>query len=138
MITFHLFFLILSIAKGFPSELEENDLSRIQNLSPEIKSEDSDNVDKIQEELKEQKTVFKYMISSIKHEMTEMKECLSKLMRILQSPFPAAQLRWSNPSRRRLTGPPHGRRIIRASIIQVRIRSVKTLSDNDSFLFDRD
>ena len=76
MISFYLLFIIFSNAKGVPSELEENDLSRIQDLSPEIKSEDSVNVENIQEELKEQKTVVKKMISNIKDEMTEMKKCL--------------------------------------------------------------
>ena len=79
MISFYLLFIIFSNAKGVPSELEENDISRIQDLSPEIKSEDSVNVENIQEELKEQKTVVKKMLSNIKDEMTEMKKCLLSL-----------------------------------------------------------
>ena len=71
-------FITLSTAKGFPSEIEDNDLSRIQNLSPDIKSEHEDSVkmDKIQGDLRKQKTVVEKMISNIKDEMTEMKACL--------------------------------------------------------------
>ena len=78
MLIFYLIIITFSSAKGFPSDLEENELSRTKSLSPDIKSDHEDlvNVDKIQGELKEQKTVFKNMISSIKHEMTEMKKCL--------------------------------------------------------------
>ena len=76
----YLFLISFSYAKGFPSELEENDLLSNQNLSPDIKSdhEDCDNVDKIQGELRKQKTVVKKMIATIQAEMTKMKECLLK------------------------------------------------------------
>ncbi len=79
---FYLFLITLSNAKGFPSEPEENDdiydLLSPDNSTLDIKSEheDSVNVDKIQEELKEQKTVFNKIMSNIHAEMTKMKKCL--------------------------------------------------------------
>ena len=73
---FYFFIITLSSAKCFPSELEENDLSRTPNLSPDIRTEPEDCVDMIQGELKEQKTVFTKMMSNIKDEMTAMKKCL--------------------------------------------------------------
>ena len=81
---FFLFLITFSNAKGFPSEPEENDDIYDLLLSPEnstldIKSEHEDsafNVDKIQEELREQKTVFNKMMSNIQAEMTAMKACL--------------------------------------------------------------
>ena len=78
MIILCLFLISFSYAKGFPSKLEENDLLSIQDPSPDIKSEHEDSVkmDKIQGELRKQKTVVKKMISNIKDEMTEMKACL--------------------------------------------------------------
>ena len=61
MLIFYLIIITFSSAKGFPSDLEENELSRTKSLSPDIKSDHEDlvNVDKIQGELKEQKTVYK-------------------------------------------------------------------------------
>ena len=64
---YYLFCIItFSNAKGFPSQLED-----IKN-----EHESSVNVDKKQEELKEQKTVINKMMSNIQAEMTEMKKCL--------------------------------------------------------------
>ena len=79
---FFLFLITFSNAKGFPSEPEENDdiydLLSPENSTLDIKSEheDSVNVDKIQGELREQKTVVNKMISNIQAEMTAMKACL--------------------------------------------------------------
>ena len=82
MIIFCLILITFSNAKGFPSEPEENndiyELLSPENFTLDIKSEheDSVNVDKIQGELREQKTVVKKMISIIQAEMTAMKACL--------------------------------------------------------------
>ena len=132
MIIFYLLLIAFSNSEGFPSEPES---SGYQDPSDCIHSE---NEDKIQGELKEQKTVFNKMMSNIKAEMTEMKECLlSSEENYSESIYLRVQLRWRSPSRRRLTGPVHRRRIMRASVIQVRVR---TLFDHDSFIiciFDR-
>ena len=77
MIIFYLFFITFSNASFLlPSEPEA--LLNPENSSLDImnKHEDSVNVDKNQEELKKQQTVFNKMMSNIQAEMTEMKECL--------------------------------------------------------------
>ena len=68
MIIFYLLLIAFSNSEGFPSEPEG---SEYQDLCIH-----NENEDKIQGELKEQKTVFNKMMSNIKAEMTEMKECL--------------------------------------------------------------
>ena len=70
MIIFYLLLIAFSNSEGFPSEPEG---SGYQDVSECI---DYENVDKIQRELKEQRTVVKKMMSNIQSEMTKMKECL--------------------------------------------------------------
>ena len=68
LVIFYMLLIAFSNSEGFPSEPEG---SEYQDLCIH-----NENEDKIQEELKEQQTVFNKMMSNIQAEMTEMKECL--------------------------------------------------------------